>query len=151
MKVAGAVLGLTAVDLFGVVEVLPVVGDQGQVDRQALRAPAQRSEQTAGQSAVELALEFGEFGQRGIQCLANGLLGGEVVEPPAGGVDRGDFGGSDQQDGPQSYGGDLALVVAQRDMLLQVPGGGPMNLLAVESTMVWAHGSLRVWLLVQKP
>jgi hypothetical protein len=37
VEVAGAIAGQGAVDLLGVVERLAVIGDQGQVDRQALR------------------------------------------------------------------------------------------------------------------
>jgi hypothetical protein len=36
-------------------------------------------------------------------------------------------------------------------VLLKETGGGLMDLLAVQRTMVWAHGSLRAWLRVQKP
>jgi hypothetical protein len=151
VEVTGAALGLPTVDLLGVAEVLAVIGDQGQVDRQPLAPPAQRSGQTTGQGAVELPLKFGELGHRGDEGFADRLLGGELVESPARGVDRGDPGGGDQEDGPEGRGRDLPLVGAERDVLLKETGGGLMDLLAVQRTMVWAHGSLRAWLRVQKP
>ena len=74
-----------------------------------------------------------------------------AVEPRAGGVDRGGIGGSDQQDGPEGRGGYLPFGIAERDVLLQVVGGGAMDLSSVQRMMVRAHGSLRGRLRVQKP
>ena len=58
VEVAGAALGLAAVDLAGADQRQAVVGDQGQVDGQALAAAAQGRRQVGGQGAVEAALQL---------------------------------------------------------------------------------------------
>ena len=79
VEVAGAVLGLAAVDLVEVAEGLAVVGDQGQVDGQPLEVLAERLGQVPGQRGVELPLQGGVVGQGGQQGLAGRLVGGGVV------------------------------------------------------------------------
>src|SRR5512142_1516400 len=85
---AGAVLGLAAVDLLAVAEGLPVVGDQGQVDRQPLPAAAQRLGEPARQGEVEAALQLRVVREAGVDRLADGFLGGGPVEPLTGGFRR---------------------------------------------------------------
>ena len=79
VEVAGAALGLAAVDLVEVAEGLAVVGDQGQVDGQPLEVLAQGLGQVPGQGGVELPLQGGVVGQGGQQRLACRLVGGAVV------------------------------------------------------------------------
>ena len=59
MEMAGAALGLGAVDLIGVVQVSAVIGNQGQVDGQRLTPSAYGLGQVALEGAVESALQFG--------------------------------------------------------------------------------------------
>lgn len=129
----------------------PVVGDQRQVDGQPLPLAAQRLGETAGERAVELPLQDGEVGDVGVDRLAKGLLGGESAEPLTGGMERADDRGGDQKDRPEHVAGDRPLVVVQRQVRLQKRHGRPVDLLAVERTMVWAHGSLRVGSSEQNP
>ena len=56
---------------------------------------------------------------------------------------RGDPGGGGQQEGPEDLGRHFALVVLELEVGLQVLGGEAMDVVAVEDTMGWAHGSLR--------
>jgi hypothetical protein len=65
-------------------------------------------------------------------------------------MDRGDARGSDQQDGSKGLNGDFALVIAHRDMVLQVPGGRPMTGNGRGYDDVGA-GFFRNWLRFQKP
>ena len=104
MEVAGAVLGLAAVDLVGVAERAAVVGDQGQVDGQPLEVLAQRLGQVPGQGAVELPLGLGVVGQGGQQGLACRLVGGGVAEALAGVGQRGDPGGGGEQERQEQSG-----------------------------------------------
>ena len=100
---------------------------------------------------VELSLQRGVVGQRGEERLACRLVGGAVAEPLAGVGQRGDAGGGGQQERPEDVGRDLAFVVLELEMVLQVFGGETMDVLAVEDTMGWAHGSLRDRLRYPKP
>ena len=98
VEVAGAALGLAAVDLVEVAEGLAVVGDQGQVDGQPLEVLAQRLGQVPGQRGVELPLQDGVVGKSGQERLACRLVGGGVAKALAGVGQRGDPGGSGQQE-----------------------------------------------------
>ena len=82
-------------------------------------------------------------GQRGPQRLARRLVGGDMVEAPAGIGQRGDAGGGGQQQRPEDPGRGLLLVVLELQVRLQVLGGEAVDMVAVEDTMGWAHGSLR--------
>jgi hypothetical protein len=143
VEVAGAVLGLAAVDLAEVAEGLAVVGDQRQVDGQPLEVSAQRLGQVTGEGRVELPLQLGIVGERRQQRLAGRLVRGGVAEPPAGVGERGDAGGGGQQQRPEDRCRGLPLVVLELEVGLQVRGGGAMDLVAVERMILWAHGSLR--------
>src|SRR5206468_5345188 len=90
MEVAGAALGVAAVDLRGVMQRLAVVGDEGEVDGQGLALAAQRLGQVAVQGAVEAALQLGEGGPAGQQGVVGGGVGGRVAQ---GGTGRGQGGG----------------------------------------------------------
>ncbi len=58
MEVAGAVLGLGAVDLIRVMQVRAVVGDEVEVKGKRLRLAAEGLGQVALQGSVDAALEF---------------------------------------------------------------------------------------------
>ena len=96
MEMAGAALGLAAVDLGRVAEGLAVVGDQGQVDGQSLGVLAERLGQVSSQRGVELSLEGGVVGQGGQQRLACRLVGGGVAQALAGVGEGGHPGGGGQ-------------------------------------------------------
>jgi hypothetical protein len=96
-----------------------------------------------GQRGVELSLQDGVVGQCGQEGLAHRLVGGGVAEALAGVGQRGDPGRGGQQQRPKDLSRGLALVVLELQMGLQVLGGEAVDLVAVEDTMGWAHGSLR--------
>ena len=94
-------------------------------------------------AALSCRCKRGVVGQGGQQRLACGLVGGGVAEALAGVGQRGDPGGGGQQERPEDLGRGLALVVLELEVGLQVLSGEAMDLVAVEDTMGWAHGSLR--------
>ena len=85
MEVAGAALGLAAVDLAGVLQGLAVVGDQGQVDGQGLAAPAEGLGQVALQGAVEAALQLVDSRGGWPAGRVRGGVGGGVAQGGTGG------------------------------------------------------------------
>ena len=116
VEVAGAVLGLGAVDLAEVAEGFAVVRDQRQIDGQPLEALAERLGQVPGQRGVESPLQCGVVGERRQQRLARRLVGGGVAEPLAGVGERGDAGGGGQQQRPQDGGRGLPLVILELEV-----------------------------------
>ena len=88
---AGATLGLAAVDFFDVVPGPAVVGDQVQIDGQGLAAAPQAAGQVALQSAVETALQLGQGGEGGGQGLVDGGVGRGAEEGGTGGRPRAKF------------------------------------------------------------
>src|ERR1019366_1004477 len=131
------------VDLVEIAEGFAVVGDQRQVDGQALGVLAERLGQVPGERGVELSVQRGVIGQGGQQRLASRLVGGGVAEALAGVGQRSDAGGGGQQERPEDLGRDLAFVVLELEVGLEVLDGEAMDVVAVEDTMGWAHGSLR--------
>src|ERR1019366_6537591 len=123
------------VDLVEIAEGFAVVGDQRQVDGQALGVLAERLGQVPGERGVELSVQRGVIGQGGQQRLASRLVGGGVAEALAGVGQRGDAGGGGQQERPEDLGRDLAFVVLELEVGLQVLGGELVESLAVEDTM----------------
>ena len=93
-------------------------------------------------AGVELPLQGGVVGHGGQERLACRLVGGDVVQTLAGIGQRRDPRGGGQQQRPEDLGRGLALVVLELQVGLKVFGGEAMDLLAVEDTMGWAHGSL---------
>lgn len=85
MKVGGAALGLTAIDLLEALMGLAVVGDQRHVDRQAASASAQRFGQLRREATVELLLQHPWLGTECDQGIAYGLIAGRLAQPAAGG------------------------------------------------------------------
>ena len=142
VEVAGPALGLRAVDLVGVVQRLAMIGDQDQVDGQALRPAAQGPGQVAGQGGVEPALQLGEVGQGGDQGQAGRLVGGGVAQALAGIRERGDAGGGVEQQGQQRPGAALGSVVRELEMVLKDRGGAAVDLPGGEGRILRAHGSL---------
>jgi hypothetical protein len=142
VEVAGAALGLAAIDLVGMAERRAVVRDQGQVEGQPLEVLAQRLGQVPGQRRVELPLQRGGVGPSGQQRLACGLVGGGIAQRLASVGQRGDPSGGEQER-PEDLGRGPALVVLEVQVSLQVLGGDAMDLVAVEDMMGWAQSSLR--------
>src|SRR5262249_37598823 len=140
--VTGAVLGLAAVDLAGVLQGLAVVGDQVQGDGERLAAAGQAARQAVAQGAVGAALELGGLGQGGGQGVAEGGVGGGALEGGAGGGDGADAAAGVQQHGPEDAGGGLGPGALQAEVLLAdgvgvgADGGGGQGIMAC------AHGLL---------
>jgi hypothetical protein len=123
VEVAGAVLGLTAVDLVAVVQGPAVVGDQGQGGGQALRLEAQRPGHVGDQTTVEAPLQFVLPGQGGVQGLAEGLGGGDGQQARGRGEDGGQLRRGRKEDGQEHAGGAAVAVVGQLQTAGEQAGG----------------------------
>src|SRR5262249_3391644 len=122
---AGAGLGVAAVDLGVVQGMLAVVGQQGQVDDQPQRSlalAAQRPGQVGAEGGIDLALEFFETEEVGVEGVGVGVLAGGAGQAAAGLGDRGDPGRGGEEDGEEDGGGDLALAAELQMRLAEVDG-----------------------------
>src|SRR5271154_7576960 len=117
MEMAGAALGLAAIDFLGIGLGLTVIGNESQVDGhpQAL-APARVSEdarQRRRQGTTDAALQLGERGQGGAQGFVQRVVAGRIAESPAGGGNRGQASSGKEKDMADDGGCGLRTVVLE--------------------------------------
>src|SRR3712207_4007588 len=123
MEVAGALLGLAAVDLARVAQRLAVVGDQDQVDGQGLAPSAEGLGEITLQGAVEAALQLVDVGGGGHQGGMDGGVAGGVAQGGAGGGAGDESGGGVEEDGQEVKGGTAGPVVLEAQVALAKSGG----------------------------
>ena len=136
MKMARAALGLTAVDLVGVVLRLAVIGNQRQIDRQRLRTSPERLGKTIGQGGVHSLLEFVVLRQGCHQRVEHGLLCWRVCYVPAGGENGADPGSCEEQDAQQNRRPTFVSTILQPNMLLDHGRSPIVDFAAANRTMV---------------
>ncbi len=132
MEMAGAGLGLTAVDLLEVVCGLAMIGDQGQVDGQPLPAPPQLGGQAGPQRPVDAPLQLGVIRQRGVQRIVNRLLRRRILQAVTSGGNRGTLPGRRQENREQERCRAVGAVIAQLQVFRQDAHGVALEPFAVE-------------------
>jgi len=151
MEVAGAALGLAAVDLAGVLQRFAGVGDEDEVDGQGLPAAAEGLGEVALQGPVEAALQLGAVGEGGHQGGVQGGVGRGIAEGGTGGGAGDDPCGGIEEDGKEVQGGTAGPVIAAAQVALTELGGVVVNVAGGAGILVLAHGSLLGWLGHHKP
>ena len=113
------------------------IGDQDQVDGQALAVLAQDPGQVPGHGAVELPLGRGAVGQSGPQGQPRGLVGGGVAEALAGIGGQGDPCEGVEQERQEQPGAALGSVVVGLQVGLQRVRGVAMTIVGGERMLRW--------------
>jgi hypothetical protein len=144
VEVAGAALGLAAVNLVFALGRFAMLRDEDEVDGLRLAPAAQSFGQIAGQRPIDTALQFVDVGQGGRQRIADRLIGRRPPQSSASGGDGGNARGRVAEDGQQDAGATLGTVVAELEMLLDAIDGVQLHILGGEDILTVAHGFLPV-------